>query len=55
MSQSTYDFTGLRALFINCSIKKDKAKSHTQLLMDKAVRIMSREGVTVERRAGLRP
>ena len=48
MDQSTYDFRGLKALFINCSIKKDKAKSHTQLLMDKAAHIMSREGVTVE-------
>jgi multimeric flavodoxin WrbA len=48
MNSVTYDFTGLKALFINCSIKKDKSKSHTQLLIDKAARIMSTEGVTVE-------
>jgi multimeric flavodoxin WrbA len=41
-------FTGLKALFINCSIKKDKSKSHTQLLIDKAAYIMSTEGVAVE-------
>lgn len=42
------DFSDLRALFINCSIKKDKSKSHTQFLLDKAAAIMSKEGVTVE-------
>lgn len=44
----TYDFSGLKALFINCSIKKDKATSHTQRLMDRAVGIMKAEGVAVE-------
>ena len=43
-----YDFSGLRALFINCSIKKDKAKSHTQLLINKAAHVMSTEGAMVE-------
>ncbi|MHB1865013.1 MAG: flavodoxin family protein [Candidatus Saccharimonadales bacterium] len=43
-----YDFRGLKALFINCSIKKDKTKSHTQLLIDKAANIMSKEGVNVD-------
>jgi multimeric flavodoxin WrbA len=42
------DFSDLTALFINCSIKKDKSKSHTQLLMDKAAGIMHHEGVKVE-------
>ena len=42
-----YNFKGLKALFINCSIKKDKSKSHTQLLIDKAANIMSHEGVEV--------
>lgn len=44
----TYDFGNLKALFINCSIKKDKTKSHTQLLIDKVAHIMSSEGVSVE-------
>ena len=44
----TTDFKDLTALFINCSIKKNKAESHTQKLMDKAAGIMEAEGVTVE-------
>jgi hypothetical protein len=43
-----YNFSDLRAIFINCSIKRDKSKSHTQLLIDKAVRIMAIQGVAVE-------
>ena len=43
-----HTFTDLKALFINCSIKRDKSKSHTQLLIDKAARIMAVQGVAVE-------
>jgi multimeric flavodoxin WrbA len=42
------DFSDISALFINCSIKKDKANSHTQLLINKAVDVMQKEGVKVE-------
>ena len=42
------DFTGLKAVFLNCSIKKDRAQSHTQLLMNRAAGIMEAEGVSVE-------
>ncbi len=42
------NFTDLRALFINCSIKKNKKESHTQLLIDRAAGIMETEGVQVE-------
>jgi multimeric flavodoxin WrbA len=41
-------FTGQTALFINCSIRREKSASHTQLLMDKAAAIMVGEGVAVE-------
>lgn len=41
-------FNDLKALFINCSIKKDKTKSHTQILMNKASNIMETQGVKVE-------
>jgi multimeric flavodoxin WrbA len=44
----TASFAGLKALFINCSIKSDRAQSHTQLLMDKAAAIMTAEAVAVE-------
>jgi len=42
------NFSDISALFINCSIKKDKAKSHTQLLINKAVGVMQKEGIKVE-------
>ena len=42
------NFKGLRAVFVNCSIKKDKTQSHTALLMKKASDIMRAEGVEVE-------
>lgn len=44
----TKQFEGISALFINCSIKKDSSKSHTQLLMNRAAGIMREEGVDVE-------
>ncbi|PIR74784.1 MAG: flavodoxin [Candidatus Magasanikbacteria bacterium CG10_big_fil_rev_8_21_14_0_10_47_10] len=47
--RKTTRFAGISALFINCSIKKNKKESHTQLLMNKAAAIMTDEGVTVEK------
>lgn len=41
-------FDDLKAIFINCSINKDKSKSHTQLLINKAAKIMEAQGVDVE-------
>lgn len=41
------DFSDITALFINCSIKKNKKESHTQLLIDKVVDIMKKEKVKV--------
>lgn len=41
-------FNNLRALFINCSIKKDKTQSHTQRLMNRVAGVMEQEGVQVE-------
>ena len=40
-------FSGLKAIFLNCSIKTDKTESHTKRLMDRAVAIMENEGVEV--------
>lgn len=42
------EFSDLKALFVNCSIKKNKSKSHTQLLINRAAGIMETEGVHVE-------
>jgi multimeric flavodoxin WrbA len=47
MTQATTDFSDLKALFINCSIKPDKTESHTQRLIDRAAGIMEHEGVQV--------
>ena len=45
---SQLGFSGLKALYINCSIKKDPKDSHTQLLMNRAMGIMREQGVEVD-------
>lgn len=45
---SDTDFSGLKALFINCSLKKNSTDSHTLKLIDKAADIMREQGVEVE-------
>ena len=46
--QSTWDFSDLRTLFINCTLKRSPELSHTQGLIDIAREIMARQGVSVE-------
>ncbi|MBV9664327.1 MAG: flavodoxin family protein, partial [Actinobacteria bacterium] len=46
--QSRWDFSDLRALFINCTLKRAPELSHTQGLIDIAGEIMRRQGVSVE-------
>lgn len=41
-------YDDLRALFINCTLKKSPEKSHTQTLMSVSEEIMQAQGVTVE-------
>lgn len=41
-------FHSLKALFINCTLKKSPQKSHTQTLMNLSIDIMRSEGVEVE-------
>jgi multimeric flavodoxin WrbA len=43
-----YDFSGLKALVFNCTLKKSPEKSHTELLISVSQGIMERHGVTVE-------
>jgi multimeric flavodoxin WrbA len=45
---SPWDFSDLRALFINCTLKRSPERSHTQGLADIAIAIMERNGVTVD-------
>ena len=45
---SPFDFTDLRALFVNCTLKPSPALSHTQGLIDVSVAIMEANGVAVD-------
>ena len=49
MAQDDRRFDGLRALFVNTSLKRDPAESHTGLLMETSAAIMAAEGVSVDR------
>ena len=40
-----YDFNGLKALFINCTLTKSPGVSHTQYLVDASRKIMDKQGV----------
>jgi multimeric flavodoxin WrbA len=42
------DFSNLKALYINCTLKKTPRLSHTQGLMNVSANIMKKEGVEVE-------
>ena len=42
------DYTGLRAMFLNCTLKKSPDKSHTEGLVDASAALMRKAGVEVE-------
>jgi multimeric flavodoxin WrbA len=44
---ANFDFSDVRALFVNCTLKRSPERSHTQGLIDKSARIMTQHGVTV--------
>jgi multimeric flavodoxin WrbA len=46
--QSRWDFSELRALFVNCTLKRSPEVSNTQGLADHAIAIMRRNGITVD-------
>ncbi|MEE8312120.1 MAG: NAD(P)H-dependent oxidoreductase [Candidatus Binatia bacterium] len=46
-SESKWDFSDLRALFLNCTLKKSPELSHTQGLIDISKAIMEKNGVSV--------
>ena len=46
--QTRWDFSDLRALFVNCTLKPSPELSHTQGLADISMEIMRRQGMTVE-------
>ena len=45
---SKWDFSDLKAIFINCSLKPSSEKSHTQGLMDISKKIMEKNKVSTE-------
>jgi multimeric flavodoxin WrbA len=46
--QSQWDFSHLRALYINCTLKRSPEISNTRALADRSIAIMERNGVSVE-------
>jgi multimeric flavodoxin WrbA len=49
MSEETrWDFTGVKALFFNCTLTKSPAPSHTELLIDVSRDIMQKHGIETE-------
>jgi multimeric flavodoxin WrbA len=42
-----HDFSGLRATFVNCTLKRSPERSHTQGLVDASAGIMRKHGVEV--------
>jgi len=46
--QSDWDFSDLRAMFLNCTLKPSPQLSHTQGLIDISTHIMQKHGVAVE-------
>ena len=47
-SESKWDFSDLKALFLNCTLKKSPDLSHTQGLIDMSMAIMEKNGMTTE-------
>jgi multimeric flavodoxin WrbA len=43
-----WDFSDLRAIYINCTLKRSPERSHTQGLADNSIAIMRKRGVEVE-------
>jgi multimeric flavodoxin WrbA len=45
---SRWDFSDLRAVYVNCTLKRSPGVSNTQGLADRSIAIMERNGVAVE-------
>ena len=48
MSDQQWDFSGLNAVFFNCTLTKSPEPSHTELLINVSTKIMEKHGVTTE-------
>ena len=47
-TQASYDYSGLRALFINCTLKRSPEASNTQAIIDLSMNLMHEQGVYAE-------
>src|ERR1700722_13106591 len=47
-ARSQWDFSDLRALYINCTLKRSPEVSNTRGLPDRSIAVMERNGVAVE-------
>ena len=47
-AENPHDFSGLRALFVNTSLKRNPEDSHTRLLLNVSADIMAKAGVQVD-------
>jgi hypothetical protein len=43
-----YDYSSLRAMYINCTLKRSPERSNTEGLLDRSADIMRKHGVDVE-------
>ncbi|MDP9028066.1 MAG: flavodoxin family protein [Actinomycetota bacterium] len=48
MNDTAFDFSDLKALYLNCTLKRSPELSHTQGLMDRSIRLMRDNGVHVD-------
>ncbi len=48
MNEPNYDFSGIKALFFNCTLKKSPEKSNTEGLLKVSTAIMQKQGVDTE-------
>lgn len=48
MTDTTYDFSGVKALFFNCTLSKSPEPSHTDILIQISTSIMKKYGVKTE-------
>jgi multimeric flavodoxin WrbA len=48
LDRSERGFSGLRAMFVNCTLKRSPERSHTQGLIDRSAGIMTEQGVQVD-------
>jgi len=48
VENQSFNFSDLRALYVNCTLKRSPEASHTQALLDKSISIMKAQGVRVE-------